>query len=80
MDTCVTAVRHICVSGISLQGLTKAERKALLLGNQVAAARHFTNRVKALFKIILGQDGPLGNVVDYFYRLEYQVGVACCKI
>ena len=40
----------------------------------VSVVTHFNNRFTSfLYKIILNENGPFGKVIQYYYRLEYQV-------
>ncbi len=54
-----------------LQGLSRADKRALLAANPVGAARHFSNRYKHFLKW-LHDAQPLGEVSDYFWRVEFQ--------
>ena len=49
------------------------ERCEILRSNPVLAVKHFDYRVQEFFKqVIKSPDQPLGNVIDYFIRLEFQ--------
>ncbi|KAJ8043494.1 hypothetical protein HOLleu_10601 [Holothuria leucospilota] len=45
----------------------------IIASNPVTAARMFEHRVQALIKhVILSPANPIGEVIDYFYRVEFQ--------
>ena len=48
-------------------------RKCRLIQNDPATcARHFDHQVQLLFKFLKDDVEPLGPLVDYFYRVEFQ--------
>ena len=55
--------------------LSWEEKSRYLRSDPVTAARHFDTRVQLFFKYILinKQLNPLGDIVDYKYRIEYQL-------
>ncbi|XP_070203473.1 uncharacterized protein [Littorina saxatilis] len=56
-----------------LENLTWQEKSKLIQKDPVTCARHFDYRIQVLFsKVIFGPLQPLGEVKDYFYRVEYQ--------
>ena len=58
---------------IDFESLTWQEKCAIIRKNPVTAVRMFDHRVKAFIKdIICGPSNPIGEVVDYFYRVEFQ--------
>ena len=49
------------------------EKCTLLRSNPVTAARHFHYKLQSLFTdVILSDAAPLGNISNYFYRIEFQ--------
>jgi hypothetical protein len=53
--------------------MSAAERTAVLQENPVLAARISHSRITALFKtIIQGAARPFGQVIDFWYRIEFQ--------
>jgi hypothetical protein len=53
--------------------LPSSERQRLLQKNPDIASKHFKRRFDAFFANILnGQRKPLGEIVEFFYRFEYQ--------
>ncbi|GMF66045.1 unnamed protein product [Phytophthora lilii] len=53
--------------------LSSQERRRYQIENPGIAARHFNRRFNALFKHILcGKAQPLGQITDYFWRVEFQ--------
>ena len=56
-----------------LAGLTKEQRRQMMLNNQVTTARHFANRLKHFWHWMTESvDKPLGDLVDWFWRIEFQ--------
>lgn len=62
------------LSDEEIENLSWEQRCDLLRSNPVTAARHFDNRVQLYLKHILlnKQLNPLGNILDYKYRIEFQ--------
>ncbi|MDY6841695.1 MAG: AAA family ATPase [Pseudomonadota bacterium] len=61
------------LSDDDLMNLTWQEKSKLIQQDPVTCSRHFDYRIQILFrKVLLGELEPLGHVVDYFYRVEYQ--------
>ncbi|XP_071480520.1 uncharacterized protein [Diadema antillarum] len=62
------------VTDEDVKALSWEEKCRYLRSDPVTAARHFDSRVKHFFKYILmnKQLSPLGEIVDYKYRIEYQ--------
>ncbi|XP_072572246.1 uncharacterized protein [Paramormyrops kingsleyae] len=61
--------------GIDAQSaeLEWSERCALLKNNPVTAARMFDHRFHCFLKdVIMSEAQPIGKIVDYFYRVEFQ--------
>nr|KAG5686477.1 hypothetical protein BaRGS_030059 [Batillaria attramentaria] len=53
--------------------LSFQEKTALLREDPVTCARYFDHRFRALFnKVLKSAAGPLGEIVDFFYRVEFQ--------
>ena len=66
----------LVINGINRdpKDLTKTERIQMLNANSAIAVNFFMRKWLAFFRhIILGDTKPLGNVIDYFWRLEIQV-------
>ena len=54
--------------------LTDEEKKELMASNPVVTARHFAHRFQCLVKeVIKGSGKPIGEVIDYFWRIEFQL-------
>jgi hypothetical protein len=57
-----------------------ARRNLLLAQNPVLAARIYMARVESfLDKIIKGSDKPIGTIVDFWYRIEFQVMISSTR-
>jgi hypothetical protein len=55
------------------RNLSFAERRRYLNQNPDVSARHFSRRFKAFFdKVLMGKAKPLGEIIDYFWRVEFQ--------
>ncbi|KAM9817805.1 uncharacterized protein ACBT44_006975 [Syngnathus typhle] len=68
--TAIKAQQGEVVNFAELDWATKCE---ILRSNPVTTMRMFDKRVEALFRdLILSPARPIGEVVDYFYRLEFQ--------
>ena len=53
--------------------MTKSERVRLLCAYPVIVAQHFNHRFHSFLNYILkGNGNPIGEVVDYFWRVEFQ--------
>ena len=56
-----------------IQALNWAEKCHLIKSDPVTCARYFDYRVQIfLHKVLLSEVGPIGEIVDYFYRVEFQ--------
>ena len=67
------------LSDEDIAALSWEERCQYLRSNPITAARHFDNRVQLFMKqILLNKNvNPIGEVADYKYRIEFQVGTLC---
>ena len=53
--------------------LPATQRKRLLCSYPVIVAQHFSHRFNSFMKFILNGDGkPIGEILDYFWRVEFQ--------
>ena len=58
---------------VHFEGLDWSAKCDILRSNPVTTMRMFDKRVEALFRdLLLSPAQPLGKVVDYFYRVEFQ--------
>ena len=54
--------------------LSASERGELMRTNPVVTARHFAHRFQCFLReVIKGSGQPIGEVVDYFWRIEFQL-------
>ena len=52
--------------------LSNEERRTLMTNNPVVTTRHFQHRFQCLVKeIIKGSGRPIGEVTDFFWRVEF---------
>lgn len=56
-----------------ISALPRKEKSKLMIANPVTTARHFCRRVHLIYSYILSDEKPLGKVVDYFWRIEFQM-------
>lgn len=75
-DTIWPDFARACDPGLTLdecRHLSYAQRRKYLNENPDISARHFNRRFKALFdNILCGKAKPLGEIADYFWRVEFQ--------
>ncbi|KAL3987884.1 ATP-dependent DNA helicase PIF1 [Sarotherodon galilaeus] len=58
---------------VNFEGLDWSAKCDILRSNPVTTMRMFDKRVEALFRdLLLSPAEPLGKVIDYFYRVEFQ--------
>ena len=55
-----------------VDNLTWVEKCRLIQSDPATCARHFDRQVQLLFKFLKDNAEPLGPLVDYFYRVEFQ--------
>ena len=54
--------------------LSDSEKRELMRTNPVVTARHFAHRFQCFLReVIKGSGQPIGEVVDYFWRIEFQL-------
>ena len=54
--------------------LSESEKRELMRTNPVVTARHFAHRFQCFLReVIKGSGQPIGEVVDYFWRIEFQL-------
>ncbi len=57
-----------------IRKMNKKQKTDLMVSNPVMTARHFCRRVHHIIHTyILSDDMPLGKIVDYFWRIEFQL-------
>ncbi|XP_028428571.1 uncharacterized protein LOC114552071 isoform X2 [Perca flavescens] len=69
----ITAIKNQQGEQVNFYELDWSSKCDILRSNPVTTMRMFDKRVEALFRdLILSPAQPIGKVVDYFYRLEFQ--------
>ncbi|KAF1381252.1 hypothetical protein PFLUV_G00151700 [Perca fluviatilis] len=69
----ITAIKNQQGEQVNFDELDWSSKCDILRSNPVTTMRMFDKRVEALFRdLILSPAQPIGKVVDYFYRLEFQ--------
>ena len=76
-DMLVLLANEAGMSHVSLENvhaLSATERRRLVAENPVTVARHFSHRFAMFVKHVLkGTANPIGEVVDFFWRIEFQM-------
>jgi len=57
----------------SVCDLTAEQKHRLLLSDPVTTARHFSQRFQKFLGFMKGPSKPIGEIVDYFWRIEFQL-------
>ena len=57
----------------SVCDLTAEQKHQLLLSDPVTTARHFSQRFQKILGFMKGPSKPIGEIVDYFWRIEFQL-------
>ncbi|XP_062414952.1 uncharacterized protein LOC134107225 [Pungitius pungitius] len=69
----IEAIKRQQGEEVNFEGLDWSAKCDILRSNPVTTMRMFDKRVEALFRdLLLSPAQPLGKVVDYFYRVEFQ--------
>ncbi|XP_029963577.1 uncharacterized protein LOC115400066 [Salarias fasciatus] len=69
----IEAIKRQQGEEVNFEELDWSEKCDILRSNPVTAMRMFDKRVEALFRdLLLSPAQPLGKVVDFFYRVEFQ--------
>ena len=59
---------------LAISKLSRQEKRNLMAANPVTTARHFCRRVHHIIhSYILSEEKPLGQIIDYFWRIEFQM-------
>ena len=62
------------ISSSSMAKMTKGQKIALMNSNPILTARHFSHRVHHFItKVLTSKYAPIGNVLNYFWRIEFQM-------
>ncbi|XP_061170416.1 uncharacterized protein LOC133179738 [Saccostrea echinata] len=69
----IASQRGLNLSGIDIDSMSWDQKCSWLRSNPLTAARHFQYRLDCLLKdAILADCQPLGDVLHFFYRIEFQ--------
>ncbi|KAL6484420.1 hypothetical protein MHYP_G00064660 [Metynnis hypsauchen] len=68
----ITAIKAQQGETVDFSALDWSEKCEILRSNPVTAMRMFEKRVEALMNLIQSPAQPIGEVIDYFYRVEFQ--------
>ena len=62
------------LSEADVDQLSQEEKRQLMTSNPVVTARHFAHRFQCMVReVIKGSAKPIGEVVDFFWRIEFQL-------
>ena len=56
-----------------VDNLSSEQKRELLCSDLVTTARHFSQRFQKFIGFLKGSSKPIGEVVDYFWRVEFQL-------
>ena len=61
------------ISKEDVDGLSSEQKRALLCSDPITTARHFSQRFQKFIAFMKGSSKPIGEIVDYFLRVEFQL-------
>ena len=61
----------ICTEDV--ESLSTEQKRELLCSDPITTARHFSQRFQKFMAFLKGPSKPIGEVVDYFWRVEFQL-------
>ena len=56
-----------------VDSLSAEQKRELLCSDPITTARHFSQRFQKFIAFLKGSSKPTGEVVDYFWRVEFQL-------
>ena len=56
-----------------VDSLSAEQKRELLCSDPITTARHFSQRFQKFIAFLKGSSKPIGEVVDYFWRVEFQL-------
>ena len=56
-----------------VDSLSTGQKRELLCSDPITTARHFSQRFQKFIAFLKGSSKPIGEVVDYFWRVEFQL-------
>ncbi|RVE55402.1 hypothetical protein OJAV_G00236690 [Oryzias javanicus] len=69
----IKAIKRQQGEDVDFEALNWSEKCEILRGNPVTSMRMFDKRVEAFFRdLLMSEAQPLGKIVDFFYRVEFQ--------
>ena len=57
----------------NVESLSSERKRELLCSDPITTARHFSQRFQKFMAFLKGSSKPIGEVVDYFWRVEFQL-------
>ena len=61
------------ISTEDVESLSTEQKHELLCSDPIITARHFSQRFQTFMAFLKGLSKPIGEVVDYFWRVEFQL-------
>ena len=61
------------ISTEDVESLSTEQKRELLCSDPITTARHFSQRFQRFMAFLKGLSKPIGEVVDYFWRVEFQL-------
>ena len=61
------------ISKEDVDGLSSEQKCELLCSDPITTARHFWQRFQKFIAFMKGSSKPIGEIVDYFWRVEFQL-------
>ena len=61
------------ISKEDVDGLSSEQKRALLCSDPITTARHFSQRFQKFIAFMKGSSKPIGEIVHYFWRVEFQL-------
>ena len=61
------------ISNEDVDGLSSEQKRELLYSDPITTVRHFSQRFQKFIAFMKGSSKPIGEIVDYFWRVEFQL-------
>ena len=61
------------ISTEDVESFSTEQKRELLCSDPITTARHFSQRFQKFMAFLKGPSKPIGEVVDYFWRVEFQL-------
>ena len=61
------------ISVEDVESMSSEQKRELLCSDPITTARHFSQRFQKFVSYLKGSSKPIGEIVDYFWRVEFQL-------